>query len=440
MIKKISLIALLLTFTPYAHAIGANLEELTVDDQWTYDYFDSILTGFALVLENLVYEKSNTTKESHILYYKIDNVKKEVVYYKSLNVSSPSEHVYPPFLTFSKELVRLCILDNKLRMQLKEKTPENIAMAKITINEMMGTINVMYGCLDEIDNIRILKKGDKILLFDTSKVRKYLNLYVLKLLKLMSSAPPALTIGVSDSNPILYEKVIIYGTSDKDNDKINIHIVNDELGIHKKYELTSSKYSFSKEISFDKLGSYEIYATEGDKFSNIVVVNVSKIPVDIITDETITAQPNENITISGTLVDYYNKVIDGAVYVGNKSILCKNGRFSTIVHLNTSANISVRYPGDEMHSPSEKNIKLIIYSDVPYYYENVSLIMMEDIPIPIPWYGYIIFVFILLIVILVICETILLLKIRKIMISSKKLVILLKKIYHKHMKYLSDYL
>jgi hypothetical protein len=39
MMKKISLIALLFIFTPYSHAIGANLEESAVDDQWTYDYF-----------------------------------------------------------------------------------------------------------------------------------------------------------------------------------------------------------------------------------------------------------------------------------------------------------------------------------------------------------------------------------------------------------------
>ena len=424
--KKIFFIVLLFVFTPYTHAIGANLEESAVDDQWTYDYFNSILDGFALVLENLVYEKSNTTKESRILYYKIDNVKKEVVYYKSLNVSAPSEHVYPPFLKFSEGLVRLCILDVKLRMQLKEKTPENIAIAKITINEMMGTINIMYGCLDEIDNIRILKKGDKVLLFDTSKVRKYLNLYVLKLLKLVSTAPPELTIGVSDTTPILYEKVIIYGTSEKNNDEINIHIVNDELGIHKKYNLISNKYSFSKEVSFDKLGSYKIYATEGNKFSNIVIVNVSKIPVDIVTDETITVYPDENTTISGTLVDYYNNRVNGTVYVGNKSILCKNGKFLTIVYSNRSGNISIRYFGDEIHSSSVKNITLIVYYDIPYYYENSSLIVLENVPISMPWYGYIIFVFILIIVILVAYETILLLKIRKIIISSKKLILLIK--------------
>jgi len=278
------------------------------------------------------------------------------------------------------------------------------------------------------------------LLFDTSKVRKYLNLYVLKLLKLMSSAPPALTIGVSDTTPILHEKVIIYGTSEKNNAGINIHIVNDDFDIHKKYNLTSNKHSFSKEVSFDKLGSYKIYATEGDKSSNIVIVNVSKIPVDIITDETITVYPDENTTISGTLVDYYGNGINGTVYVGNKSILCKNGKFLTIAYLNRSGNISIRYLGDEIHSSSVKNITVIMYSDVPYYYENVSLIVMEDIPIPMPWYGYVIFVFILFIVVLVAYETILLLKIRKIMGSSKKLTTLLKKIYLKNIKYLSDYL
>jgi hypothetical protein len=60
-----------------------------------------------------------------------------------------------------------------------------------------------------------------------------------------------------------------------------------------------------------------------------------------------------------------------------------------------------------------------MYSDIPYYYENVSLIVKKDIPFPIPWYGYTIFVFMLLIAILVAYETILLLKIKKIVVSSK---------------------
>jgi hypothetical protein len=112
--------------------------------------------------------------------------------------------------------------------------------------------------------------------------------------------------------------------------------------------------------------------------------------------------------------------------VGNKSILCKNGKFLTIVYSNRSGNISIRYFGDEIHSSSVKNITLIVYYDIPYYYENSSLIVLENVPISMPWYGYIIFVFILIIVILVAYETILLLKIRKIIISSKKLILLIK--------------
>ena len=417
--KKISLVVLLLIFAPYAHARGANLEESAIDDQWTYDYFNSILDGYSLVLKNLVYEKSNTTKESRILYYKIEDIKKEVVYYNSLNVNTPSKNVYPPFLKFSGGLVKLCILDIKLKMQLKEKTSENIAMAKVTINEMMGIISTMYGCLDEIDRIKTLKKGDNTLLFDTSKVRKYLNMYRLKLSKLKNTAPATLTIGISTDNPILYEKTVLYGTSEKNSDKINIHTVNDELGIHKKRELISKEYSFSTEVSFDTLGSYTVYAEENDKSSNIVFVNVSKTPVDIVMDETITIYPNENTTIGGTLVDYYDNIVNGTVYVGNKSILCKNGKFSTTIQLNSSENISIKYSGDEIHDSSIKNITLLMYSDIPYYYENVSLIVKKDIPFPIPWYGYTIFVFMLLIAILVAYETILLLKIKKIVVSSK---------------------
>jgi hypothetical protein len=144
MMKKIFFIVLLFVFTPYTHAIGANLEESAVDDQWTYDYFNSILDGFALVLENLVYEKSNTTKESRILYYKIDNVKKEVVYYKSLNVSAPSEHVYPPFLKFSEGLVRLCILDVKLRMHNLTSPSENFRNGGYTCSDGALTFNDLY--------------------------------------------------------------------------------------------------------------------------------------------------------------------------------------------------------------------------------------------------------------------------------------------------------
>ena len=331
------------------HINPTNIER---DDQYTYNYFNNFLKKFAGTLNELILNDPKCIDHSREIFNSLEVTKGELLFYETRDVKSPAKHVIKPYYEFSKDLVNLCELDNKLNEITDEKS-----LANLIILEINRTLENMKKSLDEIDNINALKKGDETLKFDTSEVREYLDLYKKKILKNYELADiTALTIDVSNKNPILFENISIFGTGE--NGSVTVHI--DNNGKSKTFNLKVVNNTFSMDYAFEKTGTYKIYATQNNRISNTVYVNVSKIPSHVVIDSKYRGFIGDNIKLYGKLVDAYGKPIKNSlIYLNNKTILVDdNGVFTTniISEKPTTKYIDIAFKGNETYKPASKTV------------------------------------------------------------------------------------
>ncbi|XRO75231.1 hypothetical protein ACO3TA_07615 [Methanocaldococcus sp. 28A] len=364
-----------------------NPEELVDDDEFTYKYFNDIIKEFADVLNEMVFDNPDYFNDSIYVFKKVEKTRTVILIYKSKNIESPSEYIINPFYEFSKELMHLCELNKELKDDLAKNTTYSLYNARLRIVEINETINNMETLLDEIDNISILKKGNETLKFNTSDVRKYLELYKKKFSKYGNITITNLTIDVSNKNPILFENITIYGIGE--NGYVIIHINNEE---NKTYNLTVKNNLFLMKYSFNRTGIYKIYATQNGKTSNIVYVNVSRIPSYMVVDNNYTAYVGEEIKINGKLIDYYgNPIKNTTIFANNKIIhVDDNGTF-TIVEFSPKSLlklINLVYKGNEIYKPANKTVdveflkypvKITIYTDKTNVSVNEPLIIYGNV-------------------------------------------------------------
>ncbi|MCD6143650.1 MAG: hypothetical protein J7J04_04920, partial [Thermococcus sp.] len=120
--------------------------------------------------------------------------------------------------------------------------------------------------------------------------------------------PESLTLYASNLHPFLYENVTFYGYA-PDFDTVYLHIKNQTIALGVKNN------RFSYVYSFHTVGKYEIFATgvkNGSvEKSNTLVLNVLKIPTKIVLSSEGSAYINESIGVSGALLDYYGRGLNG---------------------------------------------------------------------------------------------------------------------------------
>ncbi len=350
-ILKVLIIVLLVG---YVFALGINPYNVERDDQYTYDYFNSVLNSFSNIFKSIIEDNNTCINQSRNVFKELNCLKNETVLYSAHNITSPVGYVIQPFYKFSKELVYLCNLNMRLKEDISKNTTESLVDAKATVMEINKTLILMENTLDNIDNITYLKKGNETLKFNTSNIRELINLYKSKILKYnMNISIAGLRIYISDNNPIIFENVTIYGIAKNGN--ITIFIGNSS------YNFTVKNNTFSMIYSFKKDGLYKIYAKQNNKTSNILYVNVSKIPTCIYTDkEVYRGYANSNITLNGYVVDWYGKRVNGVVYIMGIPIVLNNGSFTYNIFSNkpTNETITIFYKGSSIYLTSNKTVNV----------------------------------------------------------------------------------
>ena len=347
--KVLGLIMIALIICP--GIVNAKAVEKPVNrDVFLYEYFSKTLVKFESSLSyslqgNLygVQLANNTTSE-------LKQIQLEALYYQSRGVNAKVMNVTPPFYDFSQNLVELA----GLVIRFREKPSSGLAAG------IGRTVESMERDLDLIDSIRLMN-GTQVLNFtaQTRKIRGYLE----KILRMVESAevrPEKFEISVSDTKPILYENITIYGSTPL-NGSVEI-IVEGKNG--STVMLTNPENGmFSVRYSFRMLGNYSIYALQGSNRSNTIRITVRKIPSVLLMDDTFSGLMGSTLNVSGQLVDYYGNALAGReVFIGNTTLLTdgKGTFYSTYTsEIPKTFRLSVRFYGDEMHSAVSKNISII---------------------------------------------------------------------------------
>lgn len=338
------LITLILIIGSLPLTAGKGVEKPVQRDVFLYDYFSEVLVHFEYSLKYTLANESYGLKLATQTLNELELINTEAMYYRDRGVDSPVMEVIPPFYDFARELVTL---DN-MTLEFQRKPTPALA-AGIT-----GTIRRMEGDLNKISALR-LRNGTKVLAFNTEKVGKYLE----AIRKLVSKTGPTgkLMIGISTNSPILHQNVTIFGSC-PGNETVTIVIAGKNSTIL--IPIKPINGLFSTTYSFDRLGTYTVYATQRGNRSNVVTVTVRKIPSLFLAPDAVSALLNQTATISGKLVDYYGKPLGGRnITVGNESLTTNpDGSFSK-GYLSPKAigfRVSLKFDGDSTHSGTTKTV------------------------------------------------------------------------------------
>ncbi|ADG13902.1 conserved hypothetical protein [Methanocaldococcus infernus ME] len=327
-----------------------NTENIVEDDSFTYKYFSNVINKYEQVFNLILNNDNSYINISKGLYYNLTALKNEVLYYKMSNITSPVTYIIPPFYDFSNDLYLLCEINNKFK---KEKTLEDLERLKILINNLENYIK-------EIESIQ-LKKENETLKFDTENLKYLIEIYKMKFFKKRLVYNGTLKIFISKEDPIIYEKVKIFGLAD--NGSIVIYIKNLRSNISEKHTLEVKNNTFSLYYSFKDLSAYMIYAKQNNKTSNILYIKTSRIPTFIYTEEKFKGYVNLPLNISGYILDYFGNKVDGKIYFLNESYRVENGLFSISIVFNKTFNETflIKFsPSNHIYKNSTKYIKIDI--------------------------------------------------------------------------------
>lgn len=409
--KKVLVLIMLLivTFSSFGLALERHTpyENANENDKGLYIYLKAILLYSGIVLDNVIDENNESINYALNLEGRLNVTREEVEFYKSRGIKSKVEDYLPPFLTLGEGIKNIA-KGQKMFLENIEKVKEEkdyYAYLNATkgLDYMKKGIVESNESLDEIDKLEFLDENGKILKLNTDNLREKLEkieklysayeriLSVYKVLppeelnKLIKEEekesgkpinleellernkiipiPKPLTIYASDLNPFIYENVTFYGYA-YGFESVELHIGN------KSYDVGVKNGYFSFRYSFNKTGIYSVFATgiRDNKLekSNILTINVTKIPTSIILSSSGSAYVYQNLTINGILLDYYRNPLEDQIvkaeFDGEEISLktLENGSFSFKINGEKEGRylVNVTYLGTEVYEKSFASISV----------------------------------------------------------------------------------
>ncbi|ADT85089.1 Ig-like domain-containing protein [Thermococcus barophilus] len=377
------------------------------NDKGIYIYLKSILLYSDIVLKNIIDENNDSVNYALKLETRLNMTREEVEFYKTMGIESKIEKYLPPFLKLGKGIKEIAegqkiFLDNIEKVKT-EKDYYSYMNATKGLNLIKEGISLSEEALDEIDVLEFLDENNVTVKLDTTQLRERLEeikrMYLVyekilrayqvlspeELQKLIKKEekktgkpvnteefieknriipiPERLTLHASKLNPFVYENVTFYGYAPGFNE-VEIHIGNESFAVPVRNNYFSLKHVFKQ------VGSYRVFATgmRENKLetSNILLINVSKIPTNLIISSEKSAYVDQKLRIEGILLDYYRNPLGAqeirASFDGEKLTLktLKNGSFSFEISRKKEGKylVNVTYLGNEIYAGSSASLSV----------------------------------------------------------------------------------
>lgn len=385
------IILTLLVFSSFGLAMERHFEyeKAYENDKGIYIYFRIILLYSEMALDKIIAEDNESLYYASNVETKLNMTRDEIEFYKSFEIESKVEDYLPPFLELGNG-VKDIALGQRLFLENIETVKEMrdyyaYVNASLGLEMMEEGISSAEKALDVVDTFKFVDEDNSTLTLDTSSLREKLEKIkrtyfgyekVLSPYKVLPAEeapkndtnviiiPTSLSLYASNINPFVYENVTFYGYA-PDFDTVYLHIKNQTIALGVKNN------RFSYVYSFDTVGKYEVFATgvkNGSvEKSNTLVLNVLKIPTKIVLSSEGSAYINESMRVSGALLDYYGRGLNGEeIFVefnGERFALStlSDGSFSFNVTSDESGKklLNVTYLGNEIYAGSSASLGLV---------------------------------------------------------------------------------
>ncbi|WP_324735260.1 hypothetical protein VFC49_08910 [Thermococcus sp. SY098] len=290
-------------------------EDAEKNDEGIYIYFKSILLQSESVLDNIIDEVNSSVEYSLKLEARLNITKEEVEFYKSMGVKSKIEEYLPPFLELGKGIKEIAAGQSLFLENLKvvEKNRDYYSYLKAVkgLEMIKNGIFKVKNATVKIERLEFITKEGEPEKLNVEPLKNRINrigrmykTYYALLKKYEVVPPDEIVLYASDLNPFIYENVTFYGYA-RGFDNIILHIGNKTVAV------PVEKDYFSVGYSFKKSGTYEVFAQgmrgANVKTSNVLILNVSKIPTKIILPSKQSAYIGQKIELKGVLLDYYGE-------------------------------------------------------------------------------------------------------------------------------------
>lgn len=314
------------------------LKEVRESDEGYYIFFSALLELYSKSLGDVLNENLNSTsyeRLTSILNFLIEEQNERL------------RNFLPPFLEFHRGIGK--IIEGQ-RAFFKGKMLSGVAMMKEGISEselaLSNIESLEFKTEDGEKRLNVDKVKDKL-----ERVKELVSAYEF-LARKKVNAP--LVLYVSDENPFIYENVTFYGIA-RNFSEVILHIGNES------FKVKVVEGEFSLDYIFYSPGVYIAYAEAGNVKSNVIRINVTKIPTRIIAPKVVVGRIFQDVYVNGSLVDYMGNPIQGELMtpIGNVSV---NGSFSIKLRYERYGNYAVNlyYPGSDVYESSKANVRLVI--------------------------------------------------------------------------------
>ncbi len=376
-------IMLLLLISPITGARHAAYSAAVASDEGIHSFFSDVIRDAGICLDMFVDESSDADTRASALESGIKLAAEESRYYAVKGFETNVSRVVQPFSAPSggvKQLTRyqLVFLTN-YELLKNESDSSAYVEARTAIVNMRSGADVINGSLDQIELIE-LWHGTSKLFFNVSYLRERLiDVYALidhyeRLLEQCKVEAHALEedmlmVVVSDEHPLLYKEITIYVYA-KNITSLSLFIDNET------HNLKNQTSEPRKKHRFEHPGKHDIYAegttVDGKSItSNIVKVDVSKIPSFIVLSSQYSALLNESVKITGLILDYYDMPLHAAnvtVKAGGEETVTNDRRGRFVFYGTRSSegylNVSAFYPGNGIYKSSSADLS-IFFSRFP---------------------------------------------------------------------------
>ena len=380
----ILIIVLLVLISPVA---GARLpfvavrheaySEAVPSDEGIHSYFTDFLGSEGNCLDSFIDESPDADSRAAKCESQMKTAEEESRYYTAQGFESNVSWVVKPFSVLSGGVKRitenqLVFLTNYEVVKNESVYPAYVKARTAVVNMETGADEIKYS-FDSIKSITLWNETSKLIFNVTDLNEKLEDVYALirhyeLLLEEYELEAPLfaayrLVVMVSDAHPVISEAITIYVHA---KNVTSLTLVIDNAT----YKLKNQTVEHTKIHRFDMPGVYTIYA-EGATInsstvtSNIVLVNVTKIPTFILLSTKYSALLNERVPVKGLLFDYYDlplRYADVTVSATENETVRTDGsgRFAFFCTRSSEGylNVSATYPGNDTYKNSGANASI----------------------------------------------------------------------------------